>query len=194
MSTSTVSEVVAFVSEDLVQRGVKLAFQAGAQRIVADERDDSARLDPTYGHNELLASDAWWTVNLARDLAVWLHVGFRDEAFGQASPDAAIVATTQLMVDDLAGKPHDGAFDYVDIPFVTGGVRGALRLAPMPSGAGRYLELRVTTASGESTTGQWVTQGTNAELTAYLRAPETPAAIEKLIPDLVESQARHNFR
>jgi hypothetical protein len=76
-----IEAVVVTVSDDYIERGVALALAGGRTVVVASERDAVAELDPTYGRAELLASDAWWTTWLARELATWLQLPLRDPVF-----------------------------------------------------------------------------------------------------------------
>jgi hypothetical protein len=78
---NVVAAVVTAISDDYVERSVLVELPDGTTRVVASERDTIAELDPTYGRNELLASDARWMRSLGADLARWLGVPFRDEVF-----------------------------------------------------------------------------------------------------------------
>ncbi len=80
--TSDVRAVVSFIDDDLIHRGVSLELRDGKNVVFVDEYDEVAQLDPTYGRNDLLMSDARWVSVLGRDLAAWLHVPHRDLAFG----------------------------------------------------------------------------------------------------------------
>jgi hypothetical protein len=77
-----VTAVVTAISPDYVERSVAVELPDGKTRVVASERDTIAELDPTYGRNELLASDARWMTLLGRELSRWLGVPLRDEVFG----------------------------------------------------------------------------------------------------------------
>ena len=81
-------------SDDHVDRMVWVHFYGGRAELLAMDRDDVARVDPTYGRFEMLESDGRWCAYCARDLARWLRVRFDDETFGLPSayyPPASIV-------------------------------------------------------------------------------------------------------
>jgi hypothetical protein len=83
LSASEIREVVSFVGSDWVRRGVALDLTSGERNVVVDEYDEIARMDPTYGRNDFLMSDARWIHFLGRDLAAWLGVSHDDRAFGR---------------------------------------------------------------------------------------------------------------
>jgi hypothetical protein len=77
-----VTTVVSYLGEDYVRRGVRLVRVGMEDLVVAEEDDDIARLDPFYNWDNLLLSDAHWVSACGRDVADWLGVPHRDEAFG----------------------------------------------------------------------------------------------------------------
>ncbi|MFY0533482.1 hypothetical protein [Nannocystis pusilla] len=79
-----VQTVVSFVADDWVRRGVLLERSGGEPVVALDEHDEVARLDPTYNYDDFLLSDAGWVSCFGRDLAAWLGVPHRDDAFGGA--------------------------------------------------------------------------------------------------------------
>jgi hypothetical protein len=56
----------------------------------------------------------------------------------------------------------------------------------------RFVELRVVSESGQSTTSQRLLAGSNGELAAYLRWPETVEDIPRHIRELVEAQPQQH--
>ncbi len=118
--------------------------------------------------------------------------------------------------DSPAGLPHEQAigralseladriermgpvarFDSVDVGLTLAGRRRAiLRFAPSPSQpqSKRYVELRVFTESGLSTSSQWLESGSNAELVAYLRRPDVVAETATTARELMESLRRNRL-
>ncbi|MCY1004356.1 tetratricopeptide repeat protein [Nannocystis pusilla] len=79
-----VRAVVSFVADDWVRRGVRIERIGGEPVVALDEHDEVARLDPTYNYDDFSMSDAGWTSSFGRDLAAWLGVPHRDDAFGGA--------------------------------------------------------------------------------------------------------------
>ncbi|MFZ6179031.1 tetratricopeptide repeat protein [Nannocystis pusilla] len=79
-----VQAVVSFVADDWVRRGVRIERIGGEPVVALDEHDEVARLDPTYNYDDFSMSDAGWTSSFGRDLAAWLGVPHRDDAFGGA--------------------------------------------------------------------------------------------------------------
>lgn len=72
-----VRAVISFVDEDdLGHRGVQVKLTDGSRRVVVEEHDPTAKLDPTYNRDNLLV-DGSWTTYLGRDLAAWLGVPYR---------------------------------------------------------------------------------------------------------------------
>jgi len=69
----------------------------------------------------------------------------------------------------------------------------ALRFGSLPSSAEHYVQVRVTTASGGSTTSQFLVRGSVAELTAKLRSGDIAHEIEDVAASLVEQQHRQQL-
>ncbi|MCY1059322.1 tetratricopeptide repeat protein [Nannocystis sp. SCPEA4] len=86
-----VRAVVSFVADDWVRRGVLLERSGGDPVVALDEHDEAARLDPTYNYDNFLMSDAGWVSCFGRDLAAWLGVPHRDDAFGGTVTAPALV-------------------------------------------------------------------------------------------------------
>lgn len=59
-------------------RGVRVVTRAGEPVTIVEEHDPVARLDPTYGMDNV-SIDAAWATFLGRDLAAWLGVPHADE-------------------------------------------------------------------------------------------------------------------
>lgn len=74
-----VERVVAFLDDaSRGHRGVKVVTKSGAEIAIAEEDDPAARLDPTYGMDNVQI-DAAWVTFMARDLAEWLGVPLTGE-------------------------------------------------------------------------------------------------------------------
>jgi len=196
LKTTDVTAIVSFVGDDYVQRGVRAVLRDGREVTLVDEHDDIAKLDPTFGRNEFLASDARWIGCLGRDVAASLRVPHRDEAFG-SSRDHAIASALQDLADRIRAWQPVGAFEAVEIPLTTAaGVKVTLRFAAMvskPEGD-RIAEVVVATPSGESTSTQWLTHGPNDRIVATLRLPDTADRVALMIDDLSEALRRHRFQ
>jgi hypothetical protein len=189
-----VKAVHTFVSDDYVVRGIRIERANGAHLTFLSEGDAIAEADPTYGRNELLESDARWIAYCGRDLAIALRVPLVDPVFG-VTADPAIAAALQELAVRVERLPETGAFEAIEQEFIHADRRAVLRCAPSPADPERmrFAELRVTSATGLSTTSQWLLAGSNGELSAYLRWPETVEDIPRLIRELVESQQQHRM-
>ncbi len=74
-----VASVVSFLAVDsLGHRGVKAVTRSGVEIVIAEEDSAAAKLDPTYGMDNVMI-DAAWATFLGRDLAAWLNVPHTDE-------------------------------------------------------------------------------------------------------------------
>ena len=189
-----VKAIHTFVSDDYVVRGVHVERADGALIPLVAEHDAIAGADPTYGRNELLESDARWVACCGRDVATALRVPLVDPVFG-VTADPAVAAAAHELAARIDGLPETGEFGAVEQAFVHAGRRAVLRCAPSPADPerARYVELRVASASGQSTTSQWLLAGSNGELAAYLRWPETVEDIPRHVRGLVESQQQHRM-
>jgi hypothetical protein len=189
-----IKAVHTFVSDDYVVRGIRIERANGVHLTLVSETDAIAKADPKYGRNELLESDARWIAYCGRDLAIALRVPLVDPVFG-VTADPAIAAAVYELAARIEHLPDTGEFEAIEQPFAHAGRRAVLRCAPSPADPERvrFAELRVTSASGQSTTSQWLLAGSNGELAAYLRWPETVADIPGHIRDLVESQQQHRM-
>ena len=183
-----------FVSDDYVVRGIEIESANGARLPLVFERDAIAEVDPTYGRNELLESDARWIACCGRDLAIALRVTLVDPVFGLTA-DPAIAAAVHELAAVIDRLPDTGEFETIDQAFVYADRRPVLRCAPSPADPERmrFIELRVASPTGLSTTSQWLLAGSNGELAAYLRWPETVADIPRHISELVEAQQQHRM-
>jgi hypothetical protein len=186
-----VKAIHTFVSRDYVERAVHVERADGALLTLASERDAIAEADPTYGRNELLASDARWIACCGRDLAVALGVPLADPVFG-VTADPAVAAAARGLAARIDQLPEAGEFDMIEETFDHNGRRVVLRCAPSPADPERvrYAELRVASESGQSTTSQWLLAGSNEELAAHLRWPETVEEIPRHVRALAETQQR----
>lgn len=191
---SDVKAIHTFVSDDYVVRGIHVERADGVLLPLVSERDAIAEADPTYGRNELLASDARWIAYCGRDLAIALRVPLVDPVFG-VTADQAVAAAARDLAARIERLPDAGEFGAVEQAFVHADRRAVLRCAPSPADPERvrFVELRVASESGQSTTSQWLLAGSNGELAAYLRWPETVEDIPRHIRELVESQQQHRM-
>ena len=189
-----VKAIHTFVSRDYVVRAVHVERADGAHLPLVSERDAVAEADPTYGRDELLASDARWIACCGRDLAIALRVPLVDPVFG-VTADPAVAAAARELAARIERLPETGEFAAVEQSLVHAGRRAVLRCAPSPADPGRvrYAELRVASPSGQSTTSQWLLAGSNGELAAYLRWPETVEDIPRRVRGLVETQQQHRM-
>ena len=187
-----VKAVHTFVSRDYVVRGIHVERADGALLPLVSEADAIAEADPTYGRNELLESDARWIACCGRDLALALRVPLVDTVFG-ATADPAVAAAVRELAARVERLPETGEFGAVEEAFVHADRRARLRCAPSPADPERtrFVELRVASESGQSTTSRWLLAGSNGELAAYLRWPEIVEEIPRHIRGLVESQQQH---
>lgn len=99
-----VRTVVAFVSDDYVDRGVKVVLADGKEVVLAMQHDRVAKMDPTYGANEFMTSDAMWCVHCARDIAMAMEIPMRDELFHTSHPGPTIVKAMHALKHRLAAK------------------------------------------------------------------------------------------
>ena len=189
-----VKAVHTFVSDDYVARGIWIESADGARLPLVFERDAIAEADPTYGRNELLESDARWIACCGRDLAIALGVPLVDPVFGLTA-DPEIAAAVHELAAGIDRQPDTGEFETIDQAFIYANRRAVLRCAPSPADPERmrFIELRVASPTGLSTTSQWLLAGSNGELAAYLRWPETVADIPRHISELVETQQQHRM-
>ncbi len=186
---SDLKAVHTFVSDNYLVRGIRIERANGSHLTLVSERDAIAEADPTYGRNELLESDARWIAYCGRDLAISLRVPLVDPVFG-VTADPGIVAVVHELAARIERLPDTGEFEAIEQAFVHADRRVMLRCAPSPADPERirFVELRVTSPSGQSTTSQWLLAGSNGELAAYLRWPETVSDIPRHIRALVEAQ------
>ena len=189
-----VKAIHTFVSTDYVVRGISIERADGARLPLVSESDAIAEADPTYGRNELLASDARWIAYCGRDLAIALRVPLVDPMFG-VTAEPTVAAAAHELAARIERLPDTGEFGTLEQAFVHADRRAVLRCAPSPADPERmrFVELRVASESGQSTTSQWLLAGSNGELAAYLRWPEAVEDIPRHIRELVESQQRHRM-
>lgn len=183
-----------FVSDDYVVRAIRIERANGGYLPLVSERDAIAEADPTYGRNELLESDARWIAYCGRDLAIALRVPLVDPVFG-VTADPVVAAAVNELAAQIERLPHTDEFGAIEHAFVHANRRASLRCAPSPADPEqiRFVELRVTSESGQSTTSQWLLAGSNDELAAYLRWPETVEDIPRHIRELIETQQQHRM-
>jgi uncharacterized protein YjbI with pentapeptide repeats len=79
LPTAEIARVVSFLDEgSLGHRGVQVELKDGSEAVIAEEDEPAARIDPTYGMDNVMIDGAWAHF-LGRDLAAWLGVPHRDE-------------------------------------------------------------------------------------------------------------------
>jgi hypothetical protein len=85
--------------------------------------------------------------------------------------------------------PETGAFEPIDIEVTLENHRTVLWCSPVPAGpeATRFLEVRVASPTGQSTSSRWLTTGTTEELAAHARWPETADDVQRTVCELIES-------
>jgi hypothetical protein len=143
----------AIAADDYVDRMVCLHRPGGRVEVLAVERDDEARVDPTYGRSELLESEGRWCAYCARDLAGWLGVQFEDETFGLGGETAHRVSGGGLASEEPASSrpvPRPGGYPRYyavnDRP---------VKLVQLPSGEVDALVLDATTGGFVSDPGSF---------------------------------------
>lgn len=194
VARAEIAAVVASVSDDYVERAVAVERADGTRVVVADERDEIAALDPTYGRDDFVMSDARWASCLARDLAFALGVPLRDELFA-TELDVAVARALGELAAAIDRLPPTGAFEPVERAFAYHGQDAVVRCAPSPADPerARFVEVRVASSSGQSTSSQWIASGATAELAAAVRWPECAAQVVRTARELVEAQQRHRM-
>jgi hypothetical protein len=183
-----VKAIHTFVGDDYVVRGLRIERADGVLLPLTYEGD------PTYGRNELLESDARWIACCGRDLAIALRVPLVDPVFG-VTVDPKLATVLCELAKRIEQLPAVGAFEPIEQAIAHGDRRALLRCAPSPNDPekARFLELRLPSPSGQSTTSQWLLAGVIAELAAYLRWPETVEEVPQKLRDLVTSQQQHRM-
>ena len=89
---------------------------------------------------------------------------------------SAALSLAELIADIPERGPFENVLQRIGPIELSGEV--VLRLASNPlEDERRFVEVRVHTPSGKSWMGRWLTQGTNAQIAAFLRDVETPALI-----------------
>ena len=191
---SDIKAIHTFVSNDYIVRGIRMERANGVHLDLVSETDAIAKMDPTYGRNELLESDARWIAYCGRDLAIALRVPLVDLVFG-VTADPAVAAAVHELAARIERLPNNGEFGAIEQAFVHADRSVVLRCAPSPADPERmrFTELRVTSASGQSTTSQWLIAGSNDELAAYLRWPEIVEDIPLHIRELIQVQQQHRM-
>ena len=189
-----IAAIHTFVSDDYVVRGLRIETTDGTILPLTYEGDATAEMDPTYGRNELLESDARWIACCGRDLAIALRVPLVDPVFG-VTADPAVAKLLLELAGRIERLPAAGSFDPIEQAITHGDRKAVLRCAPSPADPAkvRFLELRLPSASGQSTTSQWLLAGTNAELVAYLRWPETVEEVPQKLRSLVTAQQQQRM-
>lgn len=189
-----IKSVVAFF--DASDRGHRGVMTTGAKQVVVEQRDSTATDDPTYNQDDFLM-DAIWASYIARDLATWLDVPLEDQIAKYDNKNILrIRATAEELAKDVAYEPEEGTFEHVlrSIGPVVPSGEVAMRFAPNPLNTSRrFLELRVSSASGKTTSGRWIKQGTNAQIARFLRDVRMPALVVRTMHALLQGQKMDGY-
>jgi hypothetical protein len=192
-----VTRVITFYDPaDLGHRGVTLALTGGKDEMLVEERDPASRVDPGYNHDSLFIEGRWAT-HLGRQLATWLGVPHEDQIDDRTNArHLAIAKVARSLADEVQRTPTTGPFEEVRRSAGTLEPAGevALRFAPNPlEPAKRFLELKVSSPSGKTTSGRWIKQGTNAQIAAFLRDVATPDTVVSTLHDLLRKQEEDGY-
>ncbi len=109
---------------------------------------------------------------------------------------ATVAEAISTLIYSLKSLPKDGTFDLIEVQ-VTGlhGRKAILSLgsSPLKAPFRRYAELRVYTLSEISHSSQWLDNGTNEELLAFLQRASISSEIDELAKELMISLERNNL-
>jgi hypothetical protein len=113
---------------------------------------------------------------------------------GQVTPDPLQQAIAALAERIEEMPPGVTAFEAIEVPLTITGRKAMLRFAVSPAKPDRrFLDLTVWSASGLSTSAQWLSNGSGDELIAHLRRPEMAADIRSSAEELIQSLDRHRL-
>jgi hypothetical protein len=198
VKTGDVAKVLTFYdANDRGHRGVKLQLKNGGEATVVEEHDETPRIDPTYGKDQL-ADDITWAWYLGQDLGNWLDVPSFDEVTEEVTNDdhRKIAAVARKLADQVEHAPATGAFEHAYLPIGKVGSSGGIefRFAPNPLEPDqRFVELRVSSKSGKTTSGRWIKQGNNKQIASFLRQIRTPYAVLRAMNDLLDDQRQDDY-
>ena len=189
---SDIARIITFYDPaDLGHRGVKLGLRGGSEETLVEERDPASQIDPGYNEDNLFMEGVWAT-HLGRQLATWLGVPHEDQIADTTNErQLAIAGAARTLAETVERAPADGEFEHVLAPLgtiePTGGL--AFRFAPDPLHLERrFLELRVTSKSGKTTSARWMKLGSNAQIATFLRDAATPDKVMDTMLDLLRKQ------
>lgn len=147
----TVSAVHVFYdAADRGHRGVRLVRRDGGSELVAEEHSPAARLDITYGQDNLY-NDTLWAHYMGLHLAIWHLVPFvNDISPTNIEPDLRIARVARTLAAGLAAAPAGGAFDPLVETAGTVGRATELSLAVLPGATSESVavEVRVVAKTG----------------------------------------------
>jgi hypothetical protein len=107
-----------------------------------------------------------------------------------------IAPVARSFADEVERAPQHGPFEHVvrSIGQVEPAGELAFRFAPNPLEPDRrFLELRVSSKSGKTTSGRWIKQGTNREIAEYLRDAQTPDQVVAACDALLAQQRQDGY-
>lgn len=178
VASPAVSAVHVFYdSGDRGHRGVRLDLRSGGSELVAEERSAAARLDITYGQDNLY-QDTLWAHYLSLHLAIWHLVPLvNDVSPTNIEPDLNIARAARALATSLAKQPVSG--ESAPLVQSAGAVGRAteLSLAVSPGAANDSVavEVRVVAKTGANLR-RTIKQGTREQVELFLRRVTTPSA------------------
>lgn len=174
----TVSVVHVFYdAADRGHRGVRLDRRDGGSELVAEERSPAARLDITYGQDNL-SNDTLWAHYMGLHLAIWHLVPLvNDVSPTNIEPDLRIARAARTLAAGLADAPAGSALE----PLVqTAGAVGRateLSLAVLPGAANESVEVEVrVVAKTGAHLRRTIKQGSRQQVGQFLQRVTTPSA------------------
>lgn len=174
------------------RRAVAFDLKSGGTDVVAEDRSMWPSQDITYDQSNL-EMDTLWAHYLSLHLALWHLVPVvNDISPYSADNDLAVARAARELAKTIGKLPDAGAFEPVTQAFGPLGKTSALALvvAPSSDAATRTLEVRVTSASGKTTSSATVKRGTNAQLVGFLRRVTTPGVVLRAVSAVLTQQQR----
>lgn len=191
IASRAVAAVQVFVDPtDRGHRGVLLKIKSGGTELIAEERSRAARLDITYGQDNLYY-DTFWAQYLGEHLAVWHCVPLENDVQPTSiDDDLAIVKAARELAKELSTPRATG-----EIIKVMGPVGRSPELAfvfepDSGDAALGTLAIRVKSQSGKTVSTKVIKQGVRANINAYLWRVTTPAAVLSAMNELIREQNR----
>lgn len=170
---------------DRGHRGVRLKLKSGGSELIAEEQSRAARLDITYGQDNLYY-DTFWAQYLGEHLAVWHCVPLENEIQpASIEADLVIVKAARELAKELeissseVIKPMGPVGRSTDLAFVFD------RDANAAAGS---IAVRVKSQSGNTTSTKVLKQGSISQLIAFLWRVTTPAAVLWAMNELIRQQ------